>query len=278
MRCMADSLIINIQTRMDISSWETGKTILSPAFSRKKLSPQQIATYGEVTSSNGTSVTGIDECEANWAVPASVRVRGSFYASIQDFHWKRLASVKSKGAVTFPYTNSTGSTVSGGLFFQSQYDENIDWGTLFKQWCEATSPFGAILHPSRTKKADSRRRPDVRSYTLAQEIENGARARFESGILFCEFRAGELNTRVTGLTNLGWATWFGGEHKAKVDAKAISAAGFPIHEVGNAYLVQVTEKIGDVLRDYPMFSERRSKLKSLFGTGLFLVKEESDTA
>lgn len=138
------------------------------------------------------------------------------------------------------------------------------------------SPFGAILHPSINKDGPPKSTRDIREYSFAEEVLQQAWSRFLGGSLYCEFRAGELNSFVSGLTNLGWASWFGGEYAKEINEETISAAGFPIQKIGDGYLVQVTENINDVVDDFRMFSNRRAELKSLFRDGLFMIKEEPE--
>lgn len=271
---MKSDFLIAAQTRDDLAPWEVGKKILSVLFSEPKLTPERVATFGEVTKSHGLNIIDIEDCRALWASKATMRVGGSQYEVVEDFHWKRDKVAKSQGAVTFPSTNARGVKRSGSIFFRSQYRREIDWSLLFRAWCETASPFAAIIHPFIGEDGPRKGDKDIREYSYEEEVSQQAWSRFLSGEFYCEFRAGGTNSLVSGLTNLGWASWFGKEYASEVDQQAISSAGFPIFKIGCGYLVQLTNQPNDVIGDYPAFSKLRSRLKSLFRPGLFLIEEE----
>lgn len=141
-------------------------------------------------------------------------------------------------------------------------------------WCSIATPFAAVLHPLAARDSAKKNNKDVRNYTYNEDVYQQAWSRFLGGEFYCEFRAGELNSLVSGLTNLGWASFFGGEFSKEVDESMIAAAGFPVRKIGDGYLVQVTENISDVIDNFALFSQRRAELKSLFRDGLFMIKDE----
>lgn len=271
---MRNGLLANIQTFKDIQSWEIGERVLTRVFSVEKLKPQRVATFGEVTVKHGFDVESIEDCRLHWASKASMRGEGVLTELLEDFNWKRTKVAKSQGMVTFPKKDMRGTQLSGGLFFEAQFRKDIDWGGIFAAWCGILTPYGAILHPTINLDRPIPSGRDVREFSLDEEITDKAWSQFSSGIFHSEFRAGELNSLVSGLTNLGWASFFGGKLASEVDVDAISTAGFPIQKIGEGYLIQVTDDINDLLNDFAMFSERRAELKSLFREGLFLIKDE----
>ncbi|MGU3400493.1 hypothetical protein ACLBWS_12245 [Brucellaceae bacterium D45D] len=271
---MSYDLTINIQTNVDLSSWKKGKELLSGIFSDAKLTPQRVATFGEVTVKHGFDVSDIQMCEKHWASKGSMRVSGVLCEFTQDFHWKRTKVAKSQGVVTFPSVNLKGKKIPGRLLLQSQYRKEVDWISLFKGWCETAQAYAGILHPLISQEGPQKSDHDVRDNSFAESVQQQAWSRFLGGELCSEFRAGELNSLVSGLTNLGWATWFGGDLANEVDQRSIAAAGFPIYRLDSGYLIQVTDDINDVVNDFAMFSKRRAELKSLFKSKLFLIKDE----
>lgn len=273
---MKTNLIANIETHKDIQSWEVGEPLLRSVFSVEKLRPQRAATFGEVTAKHGFDVETLSDCQPHWATKATMQINGAQVEFFQGFNWKRTKVAKSLGSIRFPDTNLKGTPISGGLLFASQFNPDIDWIGIFSAWCSLLSPYGAILHPAINLDQPPRSGRDVREYSHDEEIAQSAWSRFSSGIFHTEFRAGELNSLVSGFTNLGWASFFGGEFGAEVDEAKISAAGFPVRKVGDGYLVQVTENINDVINDFALFSKRRAELKSLFRDGLFLIKDERE--
>jgi hypothetical protein len=61
---------------------------------------------------------------------------------------------------------------------------------------------------------------------------------------------------------------FGSDFTEEVYAVRISDAGFSVKALANGYLIQVTDDIADVTKDYPNFSTCRVKLKALFRDSL----------
>jgi hypothetical protein len=276
---MKYDILMKLQTDADMTSWDFGAKFLSPLFRETWITPDRAATFGEVTATHGFDVKYLGECRAHWGSKAVIRTNGSLNEFVQDFHWKRRKVSKSQGYVTFAETSIKGKRIPGRVLFQSQYRNEVDWASLFVNWCKITAPFAAILHPLISKEDhQARSNKDVRNYSWEEEISQQAWSRFLGGEFYCEFRAGEMNTMVTGLTNLGWASFFGGKHVEEVDEVAISAAGFPVQKIGSGYLVQVTDNISDVVNDFSGFSRKRSRLRSLFRDGLFLIKDDSQAS
>ncbi|MCX8281900.1 hypothetical protein OSJ77_17040 [Phyllobacterium sp. 0TCS1.6C] len=271
---MNHELVFELQTNADLTPWPVGQDLLSQVFAEPKLRPQRIATFGEVSARHGLDIAGIEDCRDHWANRATLRVNGSLSEFHQDFHWKRRMVPRSQGSVSFSTTNIYGEMLPARIWFQSQFDKNIDWIGLFGSWCELTSPFAALLHPLSLTDGPEVSSKDVTDYTYEEGVQQKAWSRYLGGELYSEFRAGELNSLVSGLTNLGWASWFGPRFAMEVDELAIAGAGFPIHKIGDAYLVQLTDDISDVANDLCLFSMRRAKLKSLFRDNLFLITDE----
>lgn len=271
---MKYDLLIKIQTHADLTSWKVGEKLLSPLFKDGRLVPERAATFGEVTASHGFDVEDIKECRAHWASQAVMRTNGSSDKFTEDFHWRRRKVAKSQGYVSFSEASMRGKKIPTRVFLQSQYRKEIDWAGLFVNWCNITTPFAAILHPRATQESPKKSNKDVRDYSYDEDVYQQVWSRFLCGEFYSEFRAGELNSLVSGLTNLGWASFFGGEFSTEVDEAIIAAAGFPVRKIGDGYLVQVTENISDVIDDFALFSKRRAELKSLFRDGLFMIKDE----
>lgn len=238
-----------------------------------RLAPQRIATFGEVSAKHGIDISELSKCESYWANMTSMSIDGAKHTFPQDFHWRRSSAIKSQGSVIFSSVMGSKSKVSRVLF-ESNFGKDINWVDFFREWCDVTSPVAAVLHPFIKEDGPHSKRKDVREYSYEEEVSQQAWSRFLRGDIYTEFRAGELNSAVTGLTNLGWATYLGDEFAREVNVQAIKAAGFLVSEIGGGYIIQISEKLGNVIGQYPSFSERRSQLKSLFRPGLFLIGDE----
>jgi len=271
---MTYDLKIEIHTRKDISSWETGHAILSVPFSKAELAPQRVATLGEVTSRHGHNVESIEECEPHWGLKGTFRFEDAPRDFMVPFNWKRKNAAKSYGDIDFSNSNDNLLRNYSAISFYAKYKKGLDWLGLFRNWCEIASPFAAILHPFILDDGLKGKPKSVMEYSNEEDFLEQAWSRFLHGSLYTQFRFGELNSLRSGLTNLGWASWFGDEFADEVDEPAISAAGFPVSKIGNGYLVQVTNQMEDVKGNFPLFSKRRAELKSLFRPGLFMIADE----
>lgn len=269
------NLLINVNTaNHEIAQWRLGKLLLKPLFANEKLFPIKASNLGEVTSKVGVEVQDLDACGKLWATKTLNRSGGRSWEGVSSFFWKRTKKIKSSGMVNFPFVNLKGKKVPGQIFFEADALPDNEWLSLFKVWCETTQAYAGLMHPLVSKDGPEKSSRDARDYSLEESVQSQAWSRFLGGELRCEFRAGDLNSLVSGFTNLGWATYFGDEYAHEVDADAISAAGFPVQEIGGGYLVQVTEDINDTINDFAMFSKRRAELKSQFRDDLFLIKDE----
>lgn len=272
---MTFDLVIGMKTQKNLTSWELGERLLSAIFAEPKLVPERIATFSEVSRTNGCAVHGLAQCRAHWAAKGTMRVSGAQSEFIQDFHWVRRKIAKSQGAITFTSPARTrGLGRFSSIMLWAQYRSEIDWAGLFRTWCEQTQPYAAMLHPMCASDGPGRNKPRETRFDGLNEEQSSAWQRYLGGGFYTEFRAGELNSLHSGLTNPGWASWFGGDYAKAVDLDKLRAAGFPTFNLGTGYLVQMTETIEEVAGDLATFSRRRAALKGLFRPGLFMIESE----
>lgn len=266
-------LVMNFVTTNDLSDWSVGKEILSNVFNEPKLTPQRIATFGEVTGKHGIDVADLSDCQKYWANIGTSTFNGVSDSFLLDFHWKRKGTIKSQGSVVFPHIRGNTSTASR-ISFDSKFRKDVDWLTLFQTWVEVTSPITAVFHPFIGEDRPAKINKNLLEYSFKEDILEEAWSRFLTGEVYTKFRAGELNSLVSGLTNLGWATYLGGEFAQEVDEQVILSAGFKLTKIGAGYMIQVTETLNDIVGEYSRFSAERSRLKTLFRPGLFLIDDE----
>lgn len=181
-----------------------------------------------------------------WATKAAIRVNGFLAEFHQDFAWRRKKKIKSSGIVVHTSRNLRGQVVPGAVRMNSAYSEKIDWYSIFKGWCEIFPPQLGMLH-----------------YFTEPELQ--------LHMVHDSFQIGSFNAALKpDVPNAGWAMFYGNEFAEKVDVKRIAKAGFPVEKIGDGYLVRVTEDIQDVVRNFSLFAQRRTELKSLFPDGFFL--------
>ncbi|MBC8719174.1 hypothetical protein [Ochrobactrum sp. Marseille-Q0166] len=270
MAAMNYHLVMSFVTTKDLSDWSVGREILSNVFNEPKLMPQRIATFGEVTGKHGIDVADLSECQKYWANIGTSTFNGVSNSFLLDFHWKRKSTIKSQGAVVFPHIIGNTRTASR-ISFDSQFRKDVDWLSLFQRWVEVTSPTTAVFHPFIGEDRPAKINKNLLEYSFKEDVLEEAWSRFLTGDVYTKFRAGELNSLVSGLTNLGWATYLGGEFAQEVDEKAILSAGFKVTKIEGGYMILVTEDLENIIGDYTRFSEERAKLKALFRSNLFLI-------
>jgi len=272
---MKSDLVIGIKTQKDLTSWEDGERLLSTVFSTPKLIPQRVASFAEVSSRNGSDVGALTDCRAHWALKATIEAEGAKSEFTQDFHWVRKRIAKSQGAISFAgATKPRGLPQFSRINFWAQHRPEIDWAGLFREWCLLTQPYAAILHPLVLQDGPNAGAPRGELWRGVDEVQQKAWSRYLGGSFFTEFRAGDLNSQYSGLTNPGWASWFGGPYAQQVDIAALRSAGFPVEGIGSGYLVQLTAQLGEVASDFVLFSRRRAALKGLFRPKLFMIEGE----
>ncbi|WP_349295668.1 hypothetical protein ABEB22_14330 (plasmid) [Thioclava sp. 'Guangxiensis'] len=274
---MKTDLVIAIKTQKDLTSWEDGERLLSAVFSEPKLVPQRVATFSEVSSRNGSDVSALADCRAHCALKATIEAKGAKSEFTQDFHWLRKQVAKSQGAITFASaTKLLALPQFSRINFWAQYRPDVDWAGLFREWCRQTQPYAAMLHPLVLHDGPNVGAPRSEVWRGVDELQQKAWSRFLCGSFFTEFRAGDLNSQYSGLTNPGWASWFGGPYAQEVDIAALRSAGFPVEKIGSGYFVQLTAQLGEVASDFGLFSRRRAALKGLFRPKLFMIEGEPD--
>ena len=272
---MKTDLVIAIKTQKDLTSWEVGERLLSAVLSDPKLAPQRVASFTEVSSRNGSDVGALADCRAHWALKATIEAKGAKSEFTQDFHWLRERGAESQGAITFASaTRPRGLPQFSRIKLWAQYRPEVDWAGLFRDWCLQTQPYAAILHPLVLLDGPNAGAPRNEVWRGVDDLHQQAWSHYLGGSFFTEFRAGDLNSQYSGLTNPGWASWFGGPYAQEVDIAALRSAGFPVEEIGSGYLVQLTEQLGEVASDFELFSRRRAALKELFRPKLFMIEGE----
>lgn len=263
---MAGRLVMDIRTFLPLEDWEIGRHLLSPLFAQPELRPDKVAMMGEVTARHGVEVTDLEDCRPLWGMGATLSAGGVGHAFRAPFHWRRKGRAASTGLVTFPAVDRRGKPVAGGLAFQGRVQPGIDWLALFSRWCTALAPFAAMLHPAMDRES-------APAGTDPFGIAEVASRHFQGGMIWCETTAGQLNSRYSGLTNAGWATFLGGKLADEVDAPALLSAGFDMQRLGEGWMIRTTPSIEHVASDFEGFRARRRRLRACFRDGLFLAQD-----
>ncbi|MGH1515704.1 hypothetical protein [Ralstonia solanacearum] len=248
---------ISVATPLDTTSWEFGRSLLELLCEVDlRLFPERVDNLEPIKK----VVSDIEDCEQYWA-PEAV-IDGPYGRSFVkwDFLWKRTKAVKSLGQVIHTARNKAGKLNLGWITLTATADRKVNWSDLFSGLCVLTQPKFATLHlltPAETRPG---------AFGEAND------ASFATNDFLCGHPGVALETR--GISNLAWATHFGGEYAVEVNVEMLRAHGFFVEQVGQGYSVFVTSEISDVVKDFAVFSDRRAELKELFRPGLFRMVGE----
>jgi hypothetical protein len=186
-----------------------------------------------------------------WAMPYKMYLDGKFVS--EGFHgpmWKRKSVLVSRGMVKHGRLNVKGKKIGSDIWFESQWRKDLNFFGLFERWIGISNPNVGMLH-------------------VFTDVERNM-LRAQDGL---SFEVGSFGGPAKpGLPEMGWAMAYGPEYAAEVDVGRIAGAGFKVSEIGGAQVVQVTDRLADVVDDYASFARRRAELKSLFRPDLFWIK------
>ncbi len=240
---------ISITTRKETIDWAVGeKFIDSLSMEDGLLIPESISHNADRFRN---SFVGKAFCKEAWASKAVLHTGDGLPSDFfQDFAWKRKRSIASKGYVMHTLENVRGEVVPGSICLTAVFSREVDWNRLFRTWCEIFPPQLGMLH-----------------VFSGPELVPSARRN--------SFQIGSFNAALKpDVPNVGWAMFYGDEFAQEVDVRRIVEAGFAIENIGNGYLVRVTDSINDVVDDFWQFSRQRAELKKLFRDGFFLTEDE----
>ena len=265
---MKQNLHITIRTCEETVSWDFGRRFLNVLMNAgDRLRPQWITTFAETNFRNRkTGFIDVDGCERFWARTGSYRMNDAPREFSQDFLWRRRKAVKSDGMFTHTTRSFRNKVIPGRIYMYGNWHRAVDWQRLFRDWCGVMNPQIGMLHVVTAPELFDIEAKNVMEQTEEEERFFGGWNSFRIG----SFRAWDEPE----IANIGWAMFYGGEFAGEVDEEAIAGAGFPVEKIGGGYLVRVTGNFQDVVDDFPLFSERRAALKSLFRDGLFTIAEE----
>ncbi len=196
----------------------------------------------------------LDHFLANWwATPVKMyeddRFIGERFAGPM---WIRRSNLVSRGHVNHGLVRIDYSKSSSKIWYQCRWSKDVDFSHLFDAWVSLAHPEVGMLHLFTEPELRKRDAEPDRSFWVGSF---GGPAK-------------------PGLPNIGWAMAYGKSYAAEVDVARIRTAGFPVDQNAGVLIVRVTEKLSDVVDDFPYFSRRRAELKTLFRPGLFWVVEE----
>ncbi len=76
-----------------------------------------------------------------------------------------------------------------------------------------------------------------------------------------------------GIPNMGWAMAFSQSKFESIKWDTIQEAGFAVSANENLSTVRISDKITDVADDFGRFAKRRTQLKRLIGSQMFVVQD-----
>ena len=158
------------------------------------------------------------------------------------------ALYRRKNTVAGRWHISTDFTKKGYLVFEYDWNEKIDWAILFQKLVTLTAAYFGYVH-----------------VFTDREIEPAS----VGSAIFAFLRGTAGHSLKKGIPQLAWGNYFGEEYVKELDIPLIKKHGFFIESLGNGHVLNVTDKLSDVITNYDEFNERRKLLKSLFRPTLF---------
>ncbi len=234
------SLFMSFSTMKDTTQWSVGKELLDAfANTDKRLVPEHLFQWSVKLGNFET----VNACQKHWVTIGQIRSQGSMSEFPVGLRWKRQRTAKYEAEMKHTQRNKRGRLVAGSFDYYGVYHKKINWNEFFEKLCKILEPSHAMLHNYVV--------PEMNNWSL-------------------------WTSRAAELGNLSHSCLLPETLVDETLAKTITDAGFPIQKFGEGYLLQVTEDLHDVVNDFPMFSARRAKLKSLFPDDYFQIKNEPE--
>jgi len=148
------------------------------------------------------------------------------------FTSRRRSSVKGRFGVGRDMQNA------GWMNLSYSWNKKINWYEFFLALQECIDSYFGYVH-----------------FYDSQEKDIGFFASFE--------------IRDLGIPDLGWGTFFGKRYLDRLPLDDLKQNGFTLTPQGDGYLLTMTDKIDDVVKDYGTFEAKRELAKSLFPEGFF---------
>ncbi|MHA7678614.1 hypothetical protein [Cupriavidus sp. PET2-C1] len=249
---------ISITTNIDTTEWGFGRRVIE-AFCNtdSRLTPEYFDNNEAITK----PFKGVADCEELWApeVVIDAGVNGRIITKWNSM-WRRGKTVKCRADMHHTLLNQRGQLRPGWFTFDAAADTKVDWLGLFRQLCELAEPKFAVMHLF----------TDIEVRRGAFGVGDDAR------IAQDDFVAGApaVALEQRGIPNLAWATFFGKEYAAEVDAKKMRDYDFIIDEIDQGSLLILTPRLFDVADNFLLFSTRRVEAKELFRPGMFRITNE----
>ena len=244
-------VLITLLTEKETMDWSLGEEFLG-SFNRldKRLEPE---FYSNAEEKINAKFSGVADCEGFWAPLAKANFEGKKFTYPLNFCWKRKRVAKSEGVVS--HTRRVGPKNRKQLgrvkLKISPVRGDINYLEVLQEWCKIFEASFGMLH-------------------LFTEPELGP-AKFKSPEN--KFRLGPVGRvlQEDGIPNLAWATYFGDNLANEVDVQALQNMGVAVEGIANGYLIQTTNDLFDVEKNYSEFEKARSEIKSTFKEEVFLI-------
>lgn len=237
------SVKISVKTYKDVSDKTFGRRIISALLRCSPLLEPEGLSYDEAYDS--PFVSEEDFAENWWALPrqSTVTYRTEFEGPL----WRRRNKLVSQGQVQHSCMTIKGNRAPGFISFDCRWSPEVDFASLFDPWFEILEGEMGMVHVF----TDHERIP----------LGNFEDRSFQSGSFGGPARP--------GIPNIGWCLAFGPENAHEVDPALLREHGYNVVEKNGARIVQVTDKLSDVVDDFEAFAKRRQKIRRLFRDGLF---------
>lgn len=249
-------LVMSFVCGIETNDWKIGREIFRQfGEANHYLLPDKIGNSEPLK----VTVSDIEDCAPFWA-PLDDVSRGGIAGNADNFMWKRSRKIRSSGHIMHRFRNRAGEVRATWLVFRADPERATPWKNLFAQLCILLAPKYATLHILGSMEKDSSRfsAEDIDSFGFNDHVTGLPPIALER----------------KGLANLACSNFFGTELTHLLDVKKIERAGFPIRQLGDGHMLEISPDLFLVLDDFAAFADRRTTLKGLFPENTFRIALE----
>jgi hypothetical protein len=222
---------ISFLTNEKLEKANYGRSLLALFFNEF---PDLVPEYASFTDPVNNSIPTVDDALKYWTD-----------MSMLQFIGRRRSTVK--GSFYAGYDKDK----IGDIDLEYTWNKKIDWFDVFKKVQACVKAYFGYLHFFTQEEDDLRTDRD--------------------GSAYLSFYNGAIGWKVEekGIPDLGWATYFGKKYQEDIPISQIQKEGAIVTPQNDGHIIQLTDNIFDIHKDFKSFDEKRDRVKSHFPKGFF---------
>ncbi|SDN45472.1 hypothetical protein SAMN05216196_101588 [Lutimaribacter pacificus] len=254
-------------------SWEFGEKALGILYAGDpRLRPDRVG-LDDTDLRKKLPCAMVQDLRPLWASgPGAGQGEGVPTEALSDLFWRRWKPLQAEGTFGQTWVNQKGSTLPSWVHLSSNFRPDIDFLSLFREWCLLYTPDQAYLHMFGPEElaVDT-------SYTLTiEEVRNGTRTpEMLQKDAWRTFKLGSFGALWDQKRyNLGAINYFPPGFLSPDTVSSLQGQGLSVDDLGGGTLLWLCETLQDVKDDFPEFSRKRALAKQIIGPDLFEIRDE----